>query len=343
MFLRYISSPICGIKVSIISLGTWYLPRSSEKDEYGIYRIDVEETKRVFKYAYDSGINFIDTANRYHGAVSPVPLTHVGYAERVIGKIILELGLERESLVISTKVAGEMANWPNASGLSRKHIMWQIRESLKRLQMNYIDVYYAHRFDPETPKRETISTFNDLVRLGYIRYIGVSNIPASDLVEYQAIADKYGYEPISFLQYKYNWLERDIERDVIPIAKKFGVFLTVYSPLAQGLLTGKYIDIEKKQWIVPPMSRGEISEGPRRMFIEENLRRLLLFIEFAKSKDISPTQLAISWILHRSLQLGVSIIPIVSISNVKQLEEIVSSLDVKLSSDDMKYLDEIAK
>ncbi|MEM4786405.1 MAG: aldo/keto reductase, partial [Ignisphaera sp.] len=150
--MKYVSSSICGIKVSTISLGTWYLPRLNEKDEYGIYKIDVDETKRVFRYAYDVGINFIDTANRYHGAVSPVPLTHVGYAEKLIGRILSELGLERESIVIATKVAGEMASWPNASGLSRKHIMWQVRESLKRLQVEYIDVYYAHRFDPEVPK-----------------------------------------------------------------------------------------------------------------------------------------------------------------------------------------------
>ncbi|MEM0005613.1 MAG: aldo/keto reductase, partial [Ignisphaera sp.] len=243
--MKYVSSSICGIKVSTISLGTWYLPRLNEKDEYGIYKIDVDETKRVFRYAYDVGINFIDTANRYHGAVSPVPLTHVGYAEKLIGRILSELGLERESIVIATKVAGEMASWPNASGLSRKHIMWQVRESLKRLQVEYIDVYYAHRFDPEVPKRETISTFNDLIRLGYIRYIGMSNIPAHELVEYQMIADRYGYEPIAFLQYKYNWIERDIERDIIPIARRFGMFLTVYSPLAQGLLTGKYLDASK--------------------------------------------------------------------------------------------------
>ncbi|MCS7111555.1 MAG: aldo/keto reductase [Ignisphaera sp.] len=336
------TSSVCGIKVSAISLGTWYLPRSGERDEYGIYKIDVDETKRVFKLAYDVGINFIDTANRYHGAVSPVPLTHVGYAERLIGRIIYELGLEREFFVIATKVAGEMASWPNASGLSRKHIMWQIRESLKRLQMEYVDVYYAHRFDPEVPKRETLSTFNDLVRFGYIRYVGVSNISAHDLVEYQMIANMCGYEPVSFLQYKYNWLERDIEKDIIPIARKFGMVLTVYSPLAQGLLTGKYVDTLKKQWIVPSMSRGEISDGVRKMFTDENLKKLHLFMEFAKSMNVSPTQLAIAWILHKSVHLEVPIVPIVSVSNAKQLEEIVSSLDVKLGSDDLEYLDGVA-
>jgi aryl-alcohol dehydrogenase-like predicted oxidoreductase len=341
--LRYVSPSICGIKVSVISLGTWYLPRSSEKDEYGVYKVDVDETKKLIRYTYDSGINFIDTANRYHGAVSPVPLTHIGYAEKLIGKIISELNLERESLVIATKVAGEMASWPNGSGLSRKHILWQIKESLKRLQMEYIDVYYAHRFDPEVPKRETMSTFNDLVRLGYVRYLGMSNVPAHELIEYQMITDRYGYEPISFLQYRYNWLDRDIEKDIIPIAKRFGMALAVYSPLAQGLLTGKYIDISKKQWVIPPMSRGEISESVRKMFTNENLNKLIPFIEFAKSKGATATQLAIAWILHRSEQIGVPIIPIVSVSNVNQLEEILCSLDIKLSSDDMKYLDEILK
>jgi len=156
--MKYIRlSQNSGVKVSTLCLGTWYLPRAQAVDEFGVHQIDVEETRRILTKAFDLGINFIDTANRYHGAVAPVPLTHVGYAEKLLGRLLKELGVDRESLVITTKVGGDMAPWPNGTGLSRKHVMWQIRESLKRLQMDYVDIYYAHRHDPGTPKRGAIS------------------------------------------------------------------------------------------------------------------------------------------------------------------------------------------
>ncbi len=332
-----------GLKVSVLCLGTWYLPRSNTKDSFGIYEVDVDGTKRLLKKVIDAGINFIDTANRYHGAVAPVPLTHVGYVEKLLGKLLKELNVDRESLVIATKVGGDMASWPNGTGLSRKHVMWQIRESLSRLQMSYVDIYYAHRFDPETPKREVMSTFNDLVRMGLVRYIGMSNIPAPDLVEYQMIADEYGYEPITVLQYRYNWLDRSIESDIIPVAKRFGMGLAVYSPLAQGLLTGKYVDVKTGKWVIPPGSRGEISEGLRTMFTDENLKKLIKFVEFAQSKGVTPTQLAIAWILKKSEEFNTPIIPIIGATKENHIDEAVEALKVNLTSDDMKALDEISK
>jgi len=130
----------------------------------------------------------------------------VGYAGRLLGAAIRELGLEREELVIATKVAGRMSPGPNGEGLSRKHVMWQVRESLRRLQTERIDVYYAHTFDPETPKLETLTTFSDLVRQGLVRYIGMSNIPEHHLAEYAVLAEERGLEPIVVLQYCYNLL-----------------------------------------------------------------------------------------------------------------------------------------
>lgn len=315
-----------------------------EKDEYGIHKVDIEEFRRILKYAYDNGVIFIDTANRYHGAVSPVPLTHVGYAEKLLGKLIKELGLPREELVIATKVGGQMSQGANGSGLSRKHILWQIRESLSRLQMNYIDIYYAHRFDSETPKQETLSAFNDIVHMGLAHYIGMSNIPGYHLVEYIKIAEERGFEPIVVLQYKYNVIERDIEKDIIQIAQQFGLGITAYSPLAQGLLTGKYVDTVSKKWIVPELSRASYYEDfVRRYFTMENLEFLLKFIEFAKSKNITPTQLALAWIFNQAERLGITIVPIIGVSRVEHLKEALEALNVKLSSDDMKYLDEISR
>jgi len=340
--LRYVRlSQNSGLKVSAICLGTWFLPRRSERDEYGVPLVDIDETRNVLKKAWDLGINFIDTANRYHGAVAPVPLTHVGYAEKLLGRLIKELGFDREALVIATKVGNKMAERPNGEGLSRKHIFWQVKESLKRLGIEYIDIYYAHRYDPETPPLEVMSSFNDLVRKGLILYIGMSNVPAHILVEYQFTAERYGFEPISILQYKYNWMEREVEQDIIPVAKRFGMGLTVYSPLARGILSGKYVDISSKKWVIPPGSRAEIDERLREMFTPENLDKIVKFIEFAKSKDITPTQLAISWLIKRSEDLGITIIPITSVSNIQQIEETAGAVNINLSSDDMKYLDEL--
>jgi aryl-alcohol dehydrogenase-like predicted oxidoreductase len=343
--VRYVKlSQNCGLFVSALSLGTWHLPRLPERDEAGAFKVDVDEFRRVLKRAYDLGINFFDTANRYHGGISPVPLTHVGYAERLLGRLIRELELHRESVVIATKVAGEMAPWPNGRGLSRKHVMWQIRESLARLGVDYVDIYYAHLHDPWTPAREVISTFNDLVRAGLVRYVGVSNIPPDVVVEMQMIAERYGYEPIAVLQYRYNLLDRSIEKTVIPVARRFGMGVTAYSPLAQGVLTGKYVDPAERRWVVPRGSRAEYVQSlAREMFTERNLRIVLEVVEIAREKGVSPAQLALSWILHRAEELGVSVVPIVGVSSVQQLEELVESVNVRLGSDDVKRLNEVSE
>ena len=331
-----------GLKVSIISLGTWHLPRLPERDEAGAYRIDLEEFRKVLKYAYDNGVVFIDTANRYHGGISPVPLTHVGNAERVLGKTIKDLGIDREELVIATKVAGEMSPGPNGRGLSRKHIMWQIRESLRRLQTDYVDIYYAHIFDPDTPKRETMSTFNDLVHQGLVRYIGMSNIPAYHLVEYIMISEKAGFEPITVLQYRYNILSREIEKEIIPIAKQFGIGIAAYSPLSQGILAGKYIDFESKKWIIPPLSRGTYQKFDR-FFTKENLEKILRLAELAKEEGLTLPQLAIAWVINMGEKVWhVPIVPIVGVSKLKHMVEAVEASEVNLTRDVLKVIDEIS-
>jgi len=333
----------CGLKVSVVSLGTWHLPRLPERDEAGAYKIDYEEFKRIMKRAYDEGLTFIDTANRYHGGITPVPLTHVGNAERLLGKAIKELGLDREEFVIATKVAGRMSPGPNGAGLSRKHVMWQIRESLKRLQMEYVDIYYAHTFDPETPKLETLTTFNDLVRQGLVRYLGMSNIPAHHLVEYAMLAREWRLEPIVVLQYRYNLLDRSIERDIIPIAKRFGMGIAAYSPLAQGLLAGKYVDFKSRKWVIPPLSRGTYQDFSR-FFTDENLKLMLELNEFARERGLTMAQLATAWVINMGEGVwGVPIIPIVGVSRLQHLEEALEAADVKLTHDDLKALDEIVK
>jgi len=320
----------------------WHLPRSPEKDDYGAHHIDVDELKRVFRRAYDEGINFIDTANTYHGGISPVPLTHRGYAEKLLNQLIKDLGFDRESLFIASKVGGQMAKWVNGGGLSRKHVMWQIRESLMRTGLEYLDLYYAHIFDPDTPLREFLSTFRDLVRLGYVRYIGVSNIPGQYLSELMVMSQDPCYEPIVALQYKYNLIERNIENDIIPIAQRYGSGVVAYSPLAQGFLSGKYYDPREKKWVIPEGSRATYMKNfIDRYLIDKNLRFIEEYLEIAKTLDVTPTQLALAWIFKRSEELNIPIIPIISVSKLDQLIEALNSIDIKLDSGAMKQLNEL--
>jgi len=341
--LRYVKiSSNSGLKVSVLSLGTWHLPRLPEVDEAGAYKIDVDEFKRVIKLAYDNGIDFVDTANRYHGGISPVPLTHVGYAEKLLGELLKDY--DREWWVIATKVAGRMAPGPNGEGLNRKHVMWQIGESLRRLQMDYVDIYYMHRDDPETPKPEIMRTFTYLVEKGVIRYIGASNFPGLSLVEYMEIAERYMLEPITALQYKYNLIEREIEEDIIPVARRYGLGLIVYSPLAQGVLAGKYVDREARKWRIPALSRATYMESiAKRYFTESMLKFMLKFMDFAEERGLTPAQLVLAWTINMEKVWKIPIIPIISVSKLSHLEEAIAASEVNLSNEDLIYMEEITQ
>ena len=335
-------SALCGLKVSALSLGTWHLPRLPEKDEVGAYKIDVEEFRKVLKVAFDNGVFFIDTANRYHGGMAPVDLRRVGYAERLLGDLLKEY--ERQELVIATKVAGRMGPGPNDEGLSRKHVLWQISESLRRLNTDYVDIYYMHRYDPEVPKYEVLRTFDSLVQRGKVLYVGASNVPATELVEFMELSERLRVEPITVLQYKYNIIERDIERDIVPVARRYGLGIAVYSPLAQGVLTGKYVDLERGKWRVPELSRASYMRSiSETYFTEKNLKFLLRFMEFSRSLDLTPAQLALAWTVNMEKRLGVTIVPIISVSRLSHLQEAIEAVEVKLSHDDLKYLDEISR
>ncbi|WP_291999170.1 aldo/keto reductase [Caldivirga sp.] len=340
--MQYVKLGWSGVKVSQICLGMWHLPPSRVKDEYGVYKVDEEETTRIIKRAIDLGINFIDTANVYHGTMSGPDYIHAGNAERILGNVLK--GYDRESLVIATKVRFRMAPWPNGEGLSRKHIRWQIKESLRRLGLEYVDLYQIHAPDPDTPKIETLRTLNYLVEDGLVNYIGESNHPAHDIVEFMELAERRNMEPFVTMQEPYNYIERWIENDKIPVAKRYGMAILAYIPLAQGVLTGKYVDFEKKTWRIPEMSRADYIEGMRRRyFTDRNLKILMEFHEVAKELGVSDSQLALAWMLKRSENLGVTIIPIIGATSVKQLEEDLESLNVKINDDVMKRLEDIYK
>ncbi|WP_338598876.1 aldo/keto reductase [Sulfolobus tengchongensis] len=336
--MRYVKLGDTGIKVSQIALGTWFLPLLPEKDDLGVFKVDKETTLKILKKAYDEGVNFIDTANVYHGALWVTDPPHIGNSERIVGEFLRLI--DRESVVISTKVRGKVSNFVNGEGLSRKHIMWQIKESLKRLNTDYVDVYFIHWPDPDTPKLETLKVLNSLVSNGIVHYLGISNHPATDVIEFLQLSERYCLEKFVVMQDLYNMLERYVEKDKINIAKRYGLSIMAYAPLAHGFLTGKYIS--DKGWKIEELSRVSMYNDLKgRYFSENNLKILMELKELASQLGITLSQLAIAWLIKRGEQLGVTIIPLIGVSKMSHLEDNLNALNVNLKNDDLKRIEEI--
>ncbi|MBX8632329.1 MAG: aldo/keto reductase [Thermoplasmata archaeon] len=315
-----------GLTVSQICLGSWHLPASSEKYGDGILKVDRKETSRVVKKAVDLGINFFDTANTYHGTISETHLhpEHSGNAEKILGSCLE--GYDRESIVVATKVRAEVARFPNGGGLSRKHISWQIGESLRRLRMKYVDLYQIHWEDQNTPPEETLDILNDLVHRGSVHYTGVSNHSAENMEKMLRISEERGYEKFITMQEPYSIAERDIEKDKVQVARKYGMGLLAYVPLAQGILTGKYL-------------KG-IPQGSRASYIKplreetERLKSIASRVrEAAETLQITPAQFSLAWLLRMQRELGITIVPIIGATSVRHIEENCSATEINLPDD----------
>ena len=305
-----------GLMVSEISLGSWLT--------YGGY---VEEQNAVASIdkAFDLGINFIDTANVYVR----------GEAEIVVGKALKNYA--RDSYVLATKVFWPMGDGPNDRGLSRKHVIEQCNASLKRLNTDYVDIYYCHRYDPETPLEETLRALDDLVRQGKVLYVGVSEWTAEQISEAVHIADKRLLDRIVVNQPQYSMLNRYIEKEVLPVSEKHGIGQVVFSPLAQGVLTGKY----QKGAEAPAGSRATQKNlgSLFGLLNDENLDKVENLKGVAAENNLSLSQLALAWILR---QPGVAS-ALVGASRPEQLEENVKAAGVKLSQDTINQIEDILR
>jgi aryl-alcohol dehydrogenase-like predicted oxidoreductase len=239
--------------------------------------------KKCMLTALDHGVNFIDSAEIYAG----------GKAEEVIAQFFRDESVSRRNLVISSKVfwptSKDITDWGN----SRKNIMNAIDDTLKRLEMDYIDIYFLHRYDYTTPVKETVLTMDDLIKAGKVRHWGTSVWSAAQLERANAVAKEFGAHKPIVEQPLYNMFARFIELEIIPVAKTHGMGLTVFSPLGGGLLTGKYNDG------VPEGSRGATSTWLNRVLNEENFTKVRKLGEIASSLDITTGQLALAWILRR--------------------------------------------
>jgi len=330
--MRY--TQIGGMEVSQLALGTWHLPPDKASGRDGVLNVDVEMSNRIFNKALDLGINFFDTANTYHGTISETHLhpEHSGNAESILGDFIS--GHERESLVIATKVRAEIARFPNGGGLSRKHISWQIRESLQRLRTDHVDLYQIHWQDKKTDPEETMDILNDIVHQGMAHYIGTSNHPPEITERMLDISRANRWEKFVSMQESYNLLDRSVEETKAGIASRNRLTLLAYVPLAEGLLTGKYMDG------IQSGTRGSYTDGFKAR-VAETREKVANFVQVAHDLDVEPAQLAIAWILKMQVQLGIRIVPIIGATSVRHLESNVEALDINVSDDTMKRLNNI--
>lgn len=304
-----------GLKVSELSLGAWIT--------FG-NQVDEAHAVEIIKAAYEQGVNYFDNADVYAA----------GAAESVMGKAIKDL--PRESLVISSKVFWPTMPGPNGRGLSRKHITESVHASLKRLQLDYLDLYFCHRFDVDSPVEEVVRTMDDLVHQGKILYWGTSEWTASQIVQAFAIARQYGLVPPTMEQPQYNMFHRErLEDELLPLADEFGIGFTTWSPLYYGLLSGKY------NAGIPEGSRAAMTEMGwiRDRFTPEKIDKVRKLTVMAVEMGVTTAQLALAWILHRKEVSSV----ITGATRVEQLDENLGAAEVveKLTEDVLDAIEKI--
>jgi aryl-alcohol dehydrogenase-like predicted oxidoreductase len=313
--MRYRRLGQAGVQVSEVSLGSWLTYGGPVEDERAIACIH---------RALDLGVNFIDTANVYRR----------GEAEKVVGRALGHV--PREEVVLATKVYFGMGEGPNDSGLSRKHVMEQCHGSLERLGTDYIDLYQCHRSDAETPLEETLRALDDLVSQGKVLYVGVSEWSAELLDEARAIQRDLGLDPLVSNQPQYSMLHREIESHVLPVSKQLGIGQVVWSPIAQGVLSGKYRPGDRP----PEGSRAADPEAGAFMASWMDDRVLAAVQELrpiAVDLGLTMSQMAIAWVLREP---GVSS-AIVGASRPEQVEENVAASGVELPPEALRRIDAV--
>ena len=303
-----------GVKLSTIGLGSWLT--------YG-NQVDRDNSTACVRRAFELGVNFFDTADVYH----------VGAGETELG-IALQ-GITRSEYVLATKAFWPMSSSVNDRGLSRKHIIESCEKSLRRLQTDYIDLYQCHRYDEETPLDETLRALEDLVRQGKVLYTGISEWSVDQVRAAVDYADAHDLDRIVSSQPQYNMLWRVIEKDLIPLCEKEGIGQVVWSPLAQGVLTGKYRPGEP----LPPDSRGadERVSGPIQGYLQEdNLAAVARLVPIAEAAGITMAQMALAWVLRQPNVTSA----ITGASRVEQVEDNVRAAETRLDASTLSAIDE---
>ena len=306
-----------GLDVSRICLGCMSYGGGNQGNH--AWSLGEDESRPFIRKALESGINFFDTANRYS----------LGNSEEILGRAIKDFA-RRDEVVVATKVYGRMRPGPNGAGLSRKAIFAEIDNSLRRLGMDYVDLYQIHRFDHETPIEETLEALHDLVKAGKVRYVGASSMHAWEFARALGIAEKHGWTRFVSMQNLVNLLYREEEREMLPLCAAEGIGVIPWSPQARGKLS--------RDWDYRSI-RTETDEAMSRLFAktEEADRKVVDRVaEVARQRGISRAQVALAWVLSKPMITAT----IVGATKLHHLDDAIAAVDVRMSADEIAALEE---
>ncbi|MFS0638827.1 aldo/keto reductase [Mesobacillus foraminis] len=315
--MDYVKLGNTGMEVSRLCLGCM----SFGVPERGNHKwvLDEEESRPMIKKALDHGINFFDTANVYSE----------GTSEEIVGRALKEMA-NRNEIVLATKVHGRMHNGPNGAGLSRKAIMTEIDNSLRRLGTDYVDLYQIHRWDYNTPIEETMEALHDVVKAGKARYIGASSMFAWQFLKAQHIAEKNGWTRFISMQNHLNLLYREEEREMLPLCREENVGVIPWSPLARGKLT--------RDWEATT-ARSETDEFGKQLYsatAEADQAVVERVAQLAKERSVPRAQIALAWVLQKQPVTA----PIIGATKISHLEDAVAALGITLSLEEVSFLEE---
>ncbi|MFJ4830712.1 aldo/keto reductase [Streptomyces sp. NPDC088747] len=311
--MQYVKLGSTGLDVSRICLGcmSFGLPDRGVHE----WTLDEEAARPLIRQALDAGINFFDTANVYSD----------GTSEEIVGRVLADLA-RRDEVVIATKVNGAMHGGPNSRGLSRKAIMTEIDNSLRRLDTDYVDLYQIHRFDPATPVEETMEALNDVVKAGKARYIGASSMYAWQFSKAQYTARLNGWTRFVSMQNHYNLLYREEEREMLPVCADQGVGVLPWSPLARGRLT--------RDWDITT-ARSRADEYGRNLYPDGDHEIVDAVARIAAARDVPRARIALAWLLHQSTVAS----PVVGATKPLHVEDAVAALSVELTEKETEELE----
>jgi aryl-alcohol dehydrogenase (NADP+) len=316
--MDYVRLGSTGMKVSRICLGvmTYGTPK------WRPWVLDEEQSRPFISRALEHGINFFDTADMYSHGVS----------EEVLGRALRDLGADREQIVVATKAFFPIKDGPNTRGLSRKHLFDAIDGSLRRLGMEYVDLYQIHRFDSDTPIEETLSALHDIVKAGKARYVGASSMAAWQFATMLHLSDRRGWTRFVAMQNHYNLIYREEEREMLPLCREERVAVLPWSPLARGFLAGN-----RRKGDRGDTARAKTDDFAHQLYYtDDDFAVADRVVEIAGRLNVRPTQVALAWLLA---QPGVTA-PIVGASKLSHLDDAVEALKVRLSADEVKFLEE---
>ena len=314
--MEYVQLGHSGLEVSRICLGC--MSFGDPQKWIHSWVLNETDSRKIIKKALDLGINFFDTANVYG----------LGVSEEILGRALKDYAV-REEVVIATKDSGQMHEGPNGGGLSRKSIMHEVEQCLKRLDTDYIDLLYIHRWDYKTPIEETMCVLNDLVRSGKVHYLGASSMYAWQFQKAQYVAQSHGWTKFSVMQGHYNLLYREEEREMNPLCQDMGVALVPYSPLAAGRLTRDWNSDSKRA------QEDEVAKRKYDNTQEADQKIVERVSEIAQKYQVTRSQVAVAWLWSKGVTA-----PIVGITKEKYLDDFIGALDVCLSQEDIEYLEE---